>query len=32
VRDWANNNGFQVGDRGRIKTEVLTAFEAAHTN
>lgn len=30
VRDWANNNGFQVGDRGRIKTEVLTAFEAAH--
>ena len=30
VRAWANNNGFQVGDRGRIKTEVLDAFEAAH--
>jgi hypothetical protein len=32
VRDWANNNGFQVGDRGRIKSEVLAAFEAAHAS
>ncbi len=32
VRAWANNNGFQVGDRGRIKTEILDAFEAAHSS
>lgn len=32
VRDWANSNGYSVGDRGRIKAEILTAFEAAHTN
>lgn len=32
VRDWANNNGFQVGDRGRIKADILAAFEAAHAS
>ena len=32
VRTWANNNGYQVGDRGRIKTEILNAFEAAHSS
>jgi hypothetical protein len=32
IRDWANNNGFEVGNRGRIKDEVMAAFEAAHTN
>jgi hypothetical protein len=30
VRDWANANGFQVGERGRIKSEIISAFEAAH--
>ena len=30
VREWANNNGYTVGDRGRIKTEIMQAFEAAH--
>jgi hypothetical protein len=28
VREWANNNGFEVGNRGRIKAEVLEAFTA----
>jgi hypothetical protein len=32
VREWANNNGYTVGDRGRIKTEIIEAFEAAHTS
>lgn len=32
VRDWANNNGFEVSARGRIKDEVMAAFKAAHTN
>jgi hypothetical protein len=30
VRDWARQNGFDVGDRGRIPTNVVDAFEAAH--
>jgi hypothetical protein len=30
VREWANNNGYTVGDRGRIKAEIIEAFEAAH--
>ena len=30
IREWARNNGHQVSDRGRIKTEVIKAFEAAH--
>lgn len=30
IRDWARKNGHQVSDRGRIKTEVVHAFEAAH--
>lgn len=30
VRDWANNNGYTVGERGRIKSEIIAAFEAAH--
>lgn len=32
VREWANSNGYTVGDRGRIKAEILEAFEAAHAN
>jgi hypothetical protein len=30
VRDWANANGFDVAPRGRIKGEVIAAYEAAH--
>jgi hypothetical protein len=26
VRSWARDNGFSIGDRGRIPAEVLTAF------
>ncbi len=30
IRTWANDNGFTVGDRGRIAANVIEAFEAAH--
>jgi Lsr2 len=30
VREWARGNGYAVNDRGRISTEVLDAFAAAH--
>lgn len=30
IRDWARRNGHQVGDRGRIPTNIIEAFEAAH--
>jgi len=30
IREWAKENGFQVSDRGRISSEVMNAFEAAH--
>lgn len=30
VRAWARENGFQVSDRGRVSSEVLAAYEAAH--
>lgn len=30
IREWARKNGHDVSDRGRIKTEVVEAFEAAH--
>ncbi|MFM9376836.1 Lsr2 family protein [Gordonia sp. VNK21] len=30
VREWANENGFTVSDRGRIPADVLSAYEAAH--
>ena len=29
IRTWARTNGFQIGDRGRIKAEILNAFNAA---
>lgn len=29
IRSWANRNGYSVGDRGRIKAEIVQAFEAA---
>jgi len=30
VRTWAREKGFDVGTRGRIKSEILTAYAAAH--
>ncbi|MGJ6122328.1 Lsr2 family protein [Mycolicibacterium sp. Y3] len=30
IRDWARSNGYEVSDRGRIKAEIVEAFEAAH--
>lgn len=30
VRSWARDNGFQVSDRGRVSSEVLSAYDAAH--
>jgi hypothetical protein len=30
VRAWARNNGFQVSDRGRVSSQVLSAYENAH--
>ena len=30
IRDWARQNGHQVGDRGRIPAEVIEAYDAAH--
>jgi hypothetical protein len=30
VRAWARENGFQVSDRGRVSSEVRSAYEAAH--
>jgi hypothetical protein len=30
IREWANANGYQVKDRGRIPLDVQDAFNAAH--
>lgn len=30
IRDWASKNGLDVSPRGRIKAEVIDAFDAAH--
>ena len=30
IREWAGNNGFDVSPRGRIKADVIDAFDAAH--
>lgn len=30
VRQWAKENGFNIGDRGRISAEIMTAYTAAH--
>ncbi len=30
IRDWARKNGHEVADRGRIKSEIVDAFDAAH--
>ena len=30
VRKWGRKKGYQVSDRGRVSTEVLEAYDAAH--
>jgi hypothetical protein len=30
IRSWANENGHQVSERGRIKAEILEAFDRAN--
>ncbi|ORI28228.1 hypothetical protein BH686_02895 [Rhodococcus erythropolis] len=30
IREWAGKNGFDVSPRGRIKVDVIDAFDAAH--
>jgi hypothetical protein len=30
VRAWARDNGFKVSDRGRVSSEVMSAYEGAH--
>ncbi len=30
IRDWAKSNGHEVSERGRIKAEVLEAYDAAN--
>lgn len=29
IREWAKANGYQIGDRGRIPTEIVEAFRAS---
>jgi hypothetical protein len=30
VREWARANGYQVADRGRIRADVIAAYQAAN--
>jgi len=30
IREWARKNGHDVASRGRIKSDIVEAFEAAH--
>lgn len=30
IRSWAQGKGYTVGDRGRIKAEIVEAYDAAH--
>lgn len=32
IRKWANENGFSVGDRGRISSQVREAYDSAQQN
>jgi hypothetical protein len=31
IREWARKKGYEVSDRGRIKTDIVEAFDAAHS-
>jgi hypothetical protein len=30
IREWARNNGYKIGEKGRIPADILAAWEAAH--
>lgn len=30
IREWARANGYQVSERGRVSSDVRSAYEAAH--
>ena len=30
IRNWARSNGFRIGDKGRIPTQVIEAYNAAN--
>ncbi len=30
IRQWAWDHGYQVSDRGRLPTDVVTAYQATH--
>jgi len=30
IREWARSNGYDVSDRGRIKADIVEAYDAAH--
>lgn len=30
IREWAKQNGHEVSERGRIKADILEAYDAAH--
>lgn len=30
IRAWARENGYEIGDRGRIRAEIREAYAAAH--
>jgi hypothetical protein len=30
IREWANANGYKVGDRGRIPSDIVEAYDAAN--
>lgn len=30
VREWANSNGYTVGERGRVKAEIIEAYRSSH--
>ncbi|NBH07455.1 Lsr2 family protein [Amycolatopsis sp. SID8362] len=32
IRSWANANGYEVSERGRLSSEVIAAFEQAQTS
>lgn len=32
IRKWANDNGFAVGDRGRISSQIREAYDRAQQN
>jgi len=30
IREWARKNGYEVADRGRVRADIIQAFEDAH--